>query len=71
MHTPSLVNRDAAQRRVIVGFNVRERDLGSVVQDARAAVAARVTVPAGRLEWGGQYESLENARARLGVVIPR
>ncbi|MCZ7679328.1 MAG: efflux RND transporter permease subunit [Sandaracinaceae bacterium] len=69
--TPSLVNRDEAQRRVVVGFNVRERDLGSVVTDAQQAVARRVEVPAGvRLEWGGQYETFERARARLAIVIP-
>src|SRR5690606_5438094 len=69
--TPSLVNRDEAQRRVIVGFNVRERDLGSVVADAHAAVEASVELPAGvRLEWGGQYETFERARSRLSIVIP-
>lgn len=71
VHTPSLVDRDEAQRRIIVGFNVRERDLGSVVEEAQAAVEAEVDIPAGiRVEWGGQFENLERARARLALVIP-
>ncbi len=71
VYTPSLVNRDEAQRRVIVGLNVRERDLGSVVEDAHRAIEENVEVPAGvRLEWGGQYETFESAQARLTIVIP-
>ncbi len=69
--TPSLVSRHEAQRRIVVGFNVRGRDLGSVVADAERAVDRAVTVPAGyRLVWGGQYETFERAKARLGIVIP-
>ncbi len=68
---PSLVSHDMSQRRTLVGFNVRGRDLGSVVQDAEALLAAELHSPEGsRLVWGGQYESLESARARLAVVIP-
>ncbi len=68
---PALVNRHGAQRRLVVGFNVRGRDLGSVVQDAQRAIAKGMTLPDGfRLEWGGQYEGLQRARARLAVVIP-
>jgi cobalt-zinc-cadmium resistance protein CzcA len=68
--TPSMVNHDEAQRRVVVGFNVRERDLGSVVKDAEAAMKG-VAVPEGvRVEWGGQYEGLQSAQKRLSVVIP-
>src|SRR5690606_36416118 len=68
---PALANHHEAQRRIVVGFNVRERDLGSVMEDARRVVEEAVSLPSGyRQVWGGQWESLQSARARLGVVIP-
>ena len=68
---PSVVSRQGGERRLVVGFNVRGADLGSVVQRAEAAVAQAVMVPRGyRLEWGGQYETLQAAKRRLLVVIP-
>ncbi len=71
VETPSLVNRHEAQRRIVVGFNVRGRDLGSVVADAERAVTGSLEIPAGyRLVWGGQYETFERAKARLAIVIP-
>lgn len=71
LETPALVNRHSGQRRVIVGFNVRGAELGDVVEAAQARVDAELTrVPGVRLVWGGQYEQLEHARARLSVVVP-
>jgi len=68
---PSLVNRDKQSRRFIVEFNVRGRDVISTVEEARAAVAERVKLPAGyRIEWGGQFHNYATARARLAVVVP-
>ncbi|GEJ56682.1 efflux RND transporter permease subunit [Anaeromyxobacter diazotrophicus] len=68
---PSLVSRQGGERRLVVGFNVRGADLGSVVKSAEAAVNAAVQLPRGyRLEWGGQYETLQAAKRRLLVVIP-
>jgi cobalt-zinc-cadmium resistance protein CzcA len=68
---PAAVNRDKQSRRFIVEFNVRGRDVVSTVEEARAAVAARVTVPAGyRIEWGGQFRNYAAARARLAIVVP-
>jgi len=68
---PSLVNRDKQSRRFIVEFNVRGRDVVSTVEEARAAVADRVKLPAGyRIEWGGQFHNYATARARLAVVVP-
>ncbi|MBZ5712091.1 efflux RND transporter permease subunit [Nannocystis pusilla] len=67
----SLVNHDDAQRRIVVGFNVRGAALGDVVEGLKAQLAARVPLPRGtRSVWGGQYESLAEARARLAWVIP-
>jgi cobalt-zinc-cadmium resistance protein CzcA len=69
--SPSLVSRQNGERRIVVGFNVRNADLGSVVQRAEKAVAAEVKLPRGyRFEWGGQYETLEAAKRRLAIVIP-
>lgn len=68
---PGQVNRKNGERRLLVGFNVRGGDLGTVVKGAQAAVARAVPMPTGyRLEWGGQYESLREATGRLALVIP-
>jgi len=67
---PAQVSREAQSRRLVVELNVRGRDLMSVVNDAKAAVAG-VPLPAGyRVEWGGEFESYLAARARLLVVVP-
>ena len=69
--TPALVNRHDAQRRTVVGFNVRGADLGDVVERAQAAVDDQVAQTRGvRLVWGGQYAQLEEARRRLAIVLP-
>jgi len=69
--TPALVNHDRGQRRLMVGFNVRGSDLGTVVELARASVQRQVQVPDGiRLQWGGQFEALQAATRRLSVVVP-
>jgi len=69
--SPSLVSRQNAERRIVVGFNVRGADLGTVVASAEKAVGQQVKLPRGyRIEWGGQYETLAAAKRRLAVVIP-
>lgn len=66
-----LVNRQDAQRRIVVGFNVRGATLGDVVKAAQAKVSATVRLPDGvRLVWGGQFEQLEEAGRRLAIVVP-
>lgn len=71
LSTPSLVNHLDGQRRLMVGFNVRGTDLGALVDAAQKAIAREVKVPKGyRLVWGGQFESLSAAKARLAIVIP-
>lgn len=67
---PNQVSRENGKRRVVVQCNVRGRDLGSFAAEAEARVA-RLALPAGSwLEWGGQYENLLAARARLSLVVP-
>ncbi len=69
--SPAQVSREHGQRRVVVQANVRGRDLGSFVADAQAQVARQVALPTGyHVEWGGQFENLQSARARLLVVVP-
>ncbi len=68
---PAKISRDNARRRVVVGVNVRGRDLQSVVDDVQAAIASTVTLPVGySVEYGGQFENLNRARSRLGVAVP-
>ncbi|HVZ32550.1 MAG TPA: CusA/CzcA family heavy metal efflux RND transporter, partial [Polyangiaceae bacterium] len=68
---PVQVNRDSQSRRLTVEFNVRGRDLLSVVRDAQAAVDRRVKLPTGyRVEWGGQFRHYEEAKSRLSLVVP-
>ncbi len=69
--SPLQVSREHGQRRIVVQANVRGRDLGGFVQDAQRAVVRQVKMPTGyHLEWGGQFENLQSARARLLVVVP-
>jgi len=68
---PAQVSRESQSRRLTVEFNVRGRDLLSVVRDAQVAVDKQVALPTGyRAEWGGQFEHYTEARARLLVVVP-
>ena len=68
---PAAINREWAKRRIVVQANVRGRDMGSFVNEARAAIDREVDLPAGYyVRFGGQFENLERARARLLVVVP-
>ncbi len=68
---PVKVDRENAQRYVVIQSNVRDRDLVGFVEDAKAAVARDVKLPQGyRLAWGGQFENQQRAAARLMVVVP-
>lgn len=68
---PAQISREQGRRRVVVQLNVRGTDLGTFVPQAQAAIARKVKLPEGySLEWGGQYENLQRAKARLTVVVP-
>jgi cobalt-zinc-cadmium resistance protein CzcA len=68
---PNEIGRENGKRVVTVTSNVRGRDLGSFVADAQRAVHDKVQVPPGYwLGWGGQFEQLQSATARLEVVVP-
>ena len=68
---PEMIAHEGAERRLVVQMNVRGRDIGGFVADARKQVAAAVALPPGyRLEWGGQFENQARATARLALVVP-
>ncbi len=69
---PSTIKREWYQRRISITSNVRGRDMGTFVAEARRKVSEQVQMPPGRyrVEWGGQFENLERARSRLMLVVP-
>ena len=69
---PNTITREWGQRRITVTTNIRGRDMGSFVAEAKEKVGERVELPKGRyrLEWGGQFENYERARDRLMIVVP-
>ena len=65
------VSRQNVQRRLVVEANIRDRDLGSFVAEAQQKINSAVSLPTGYyLEWGGEFKHLQEASARLAVVIP-
>lgn len=68
---PVKVDRENAQRFVVVQSNVRDRDLVGFVEDAKLAVGNKIDLPAGyTVAWGGQFENQQRAAARLSIVVP-
>jgi cobalt-zinc-cadmium resistance protein CzcA len=68
---PVKVEHENATRMAVVQSNVRGRDLVGFVEEAKAAVAKGIPLPAGyRMEWGGQFENQQRAAARLAIVVP-
>jgi CzcA family heavy metal efflux pump len=63
---PNTINRENVQRRIIVQANVGDRDLGSVIDDVRAAISHHVTLPPGYVvQYGGQFESQQKASRQI------
>lgn len=68
---PAQVSREMGKRRIVIGINVQDRDLGGFVAELQQAVGSRVKLPEGYyLEWGGQFQNLERALGHLMVIIP-
>ncbi|HIV71377.1 MAG TPA: CusA/CzcA family heavy metal efflux RND transporter [Candidatus Aquabacterium excrementipullorum] len=68
---PNQISREAGKRRVVVTANVRGRDIGSFVAEARQRIDTEVKVPTGYwTRWGGTFEQLQSASMRLAVVVP-
>ena len=68
---PAKISRDNTNRRIVVGINVRNRDLQSVVTDIQKIVDTEIKLPAGYyVKYGGQFENLQSAKARLMIAVP-
>lgn len=68
---PAKISRDNTKRRIVVGVNVRNRDLESVVKDVQAIIKSQIKFPTGySISYGGQFENLRTATARLKVAVP-
>ena len=67
----SQIKREMAKRRIVVGLNVRDRDLGGYVAELQQRVQQAVQLPPGYyFEWGGQFENMTRARRHLMVIVP-
>ena len=68
---PATIRTENAQLAVYIYVDIRDRDIGGYVADAQKAVAEQVTFPPGYyVDWSGQFEYLERAKARLKIVVP-
>ena len=68
---PAKISRDNTKRRIVIGVNVRNRDMESVVKDIQNIIEAKVKLPVGyTVSYGGQFENLNSAKARLKVAVP-
>ncbi len=68
---PAQISREMAKRRIVVGINVKDRDMGSFVKELQAQVGAKVDLPDGYyLEWGGQFQNMERALGHLKIIVP-
>jgi heavy metal efflux system protein len=68
---PMQISRENGQRRMGIEFNIKGRDMGSVVREAQGQIAKKVTLPSGYyLSWGGQFENQQQAMKRLTIVLP-
>ena len=68
---PNQIQRDDAKRRITVGFNIRGRDVASIVNELKEKVATQIQFEAGYyITYGGTFKNLEEARDRLSIAVP-
>ena len=68
---PARISREHVTRRIYIGFNVVGRDIGGVVDEGRRKLESLVHLPEGyTITWGGAFENMERANARLLIVVP-
>lgn len=68
---PNQIQRDDAKRRITVGFNVRGRDVASIVAELKQKVNSEIQFDPGYyITYGGTFKNLEEARDRLGIAVP-
>jgi heavy metal efflux system protein len=69
--SPNQVNRENGKRRIVITANIRGRDLGSFVAEAKQRIQSQLQLPPGYyVEYGGTFQQLESARDRLTLVVP-
>ncbi len=68
---PAQISRELGKRRIVIGVNVKGRDLGGFVAELQQSVDAQVKLPEGYyFEWGGQFQNMERALGHLKVIVP-
>lgn len=68
---PSEISHENLQRKLNIGFNVRGRDLESVVNEAMKKIDEKLILPAGySIDFGGEFENFRRAKTRLAIVVP-
>jgi len=68
---PSQIQRDFTKRRIVVGFNVRNRDVESLVKDVKAKIDNEIKLPEGySVTYGGSFKNLQEAKTRLAIALP-
>lgn len=67
----SQIKREMAKRRIVIGINVADRDLGGFVAELQKSVGQKVKLPPGYYyEWGGQFDNMQRALAHLTIIVP-
>ena len=68
---PNQIQREDAKRRILVGFNVKDRDVQSIVNDLQTQVSQKLKLPTGYyVTYGGSFENLQKAKDRLLIAVP-
>jgi len=68
---PNQIQRENSHRRIVVGFNVRGRDVQSIVNELQQKVNAHLKLPPGYyITYGGEFENLIAAKKRLSIAVP-
>ena len=68
---PSQISREASKRRIVIGFNVRGRDVQSVVEEIQSKLDQQIDLPSGYyFTYGGTFENLQKASRRLMMAVP-
>ncbi|MBN9143141.1 MULTISPECIES: efflux RND transporter permease subunit [unclassified Novosphingobium] len=68
---PAQISREMGKRRIVIGMNVKGRDLGGFVAELQQKVDKQIKLPDGYyLEWGGQFQNMERALGHLMIIVP-
>ncbi|WP_231460196.1 CusA/CzcA family heavy metal efflux RND transporter [Pedobacter sp. Leaf132] len=71
VNSPSQIQREDTKRRILVGFNVKGRDVESIVNELQEKVKAKIKLPTGYImSYGGSFQNLNEAKSRLSIAVP-